>query len=44
MEKAITYPSATGNCDIVARAWLPEGEIKVVVQLVHGMADRKSVV
>ena len=39
MEKIITYPSATGNCNIVARAWLPDGEVKAVVQIVHGMAE-----
>jgi len=39
MENTITYPSATGNCTIVAREWLPEGSVKAVVQLVHGMAE-----
>ena len=42
MEKQFTYPSSTGLCDIAARAWLPEGEVKAVVQLVHGMAEHIS--
>ena len=33
------YPSETGLCDIAAYKWLPEGEPKAVVQIVHGMAE-----
>lgn len=40
VRKEYTYPSATGVADIFARSWAPEdGEIKAVVQLVHGMAE-----
>lgn len=40
VRKEYTYPSATGVADIFARSWSPEnGEIKAVVQLVHGMAE-----
>ena len=33
------YPSKTGLCEIAAYKWLPEGEPKAVVQIVHGMAE-----
>ena len=33
------FDSATGLCRIAAYKWLPEGEPKAVVQLVHGMAE-----
>ena len=36
------YPSATGLCEIAAYKWLPEGESKAVVQIVHGMAEHAS--
>lgn len=36
------YPSSTGLCDIAAYKWLPEGEPKAVVQIVHGMAEHAS--
>lgn len=33
------YPSATGLCDIAAYRWLPDGEPKAAIQIVHGMAE-----
>lgn len=39
MKKTINYPSSTGSCTISAAAWLPEGSVKAVIQLVHGMAE-----
>lgn len=33
------FPSATKLCDAAAYKWLPEGEPKAVVQIVHGMAE-----
>ncbi len=33
------YPSSTGLCDIAAYKWLPDGEPRAVVQIVHGMAE-----
>lgn len=38
MEKFF-YPSSTGLCDIAAYKWLPDGEPRAVVQIVHGMAE-----
>ncbi len=38
--KEYTYPSATGIADVFARSWAPKnGEIKAVLQIVHGMAE-----
>ena len=34
-----SYPSATKLCDIAAYKWLPEGEPKAAIQIVHGMAE-----
>ncbi len=39
IRKEFSYPSVTGQSDIYARAWVPEGEIKAVFQLIHGMAE-----
>ncbi len=40
VRKEYTYPSATGVADIFARSWAPkDGEIKAVLQIVHGMAE-----
>lgn len=38
MEKFF-YRSETGMCDVAAYKWLPEGEPKAVIQIVHGMAE-----
>ena len=38
MEKFF-YPSNTGLCEIAAYKWLPAGEPKAVIQIVHGMAE-----
>lgn len=35
----IYYPSADGRTTVHACIWRPEGEIKGVVQLIHGMAE-----
>ena len=34
-----TYPSSDGRHTIHAREWLPEGEARGVVQIVHGVAE-----
>ncbi|MBO4847719.1 MAG: lysophospholipase [Clostridia bacterium] len=34
-----SYPSKTGLCETAAYKWLPEGEPKAVIQIVHGMAE-----
>lgn len=40
IRKEYSYPSVTGIADIFARSWAPaDGEIKAVLQLVHGMAE-----
>ena len=40
IRKEYTYPSVTGVADIFARSWAPaDGEIKAVLQLIHGMAE-----
>ncbi len=40
IRKEYTYHSATGVADIFARSWAPEnGEIKAVLQIIHGMAE-----
>ncbi len=40
IRKEYSYPSATGEGDIFARSWVPaDGNIKAVVQGVHGMAE-----
>ena len=40
IRKEYSYPSVTGIADIFARSWTPaDGEIKAVLQLVHGMAE-----
>ena len=33
------YPSADGTHQVHAVVWLPEGEIRGVVQLVHGICE-----
>lgn len=37
--KEFTYPSADGVHQIHAYLWLPEGEVKGVIQLVHGICE-----
>ena len=40
IRKEYSYPSVTGIADIFARSWAPaDGEIKAVLQFVHGMAE-----
>lgn len=39
IKKEFTFPSVSGLADIHAASYLPEGEIKAVVQAVHGMAE-----
>lgn len=33
------FKSYTGECNIAVHTWLPEGEIKGVIQLAHGMSE-----
>lgn len=40
--KDIFYPSTDGKTTIHAVEWLPEGEVKGVLQIVHGMAEYAS--
>lgn len=37
--KEFTYPSSDGTHNIHAVLWLPEGRIRAVVQLVHGISE-----
>lgn len=39
IKKEYTYKSASGICDIKAWQWAPEGEVKAVIQMHHGMAE-----
>ncbi len=39
IRKEYTYPSATEVANIFARSWAPKGDIKAVIQIVHGMAE-----
>ncbi len=41
-EEELSYPSADGKTTIQALLWLPEGAVRGVVQLVHGMAEHKE--
>jgi alpha-beta hydrolase superfamily lysophospholipase len=36
--REFTFPSATGECDIFCRLWVPEN-VRCVVQLAHGVAE-----
>lgn len=37
-----TFPSATGVCNIVGNKYLPEGDVKAVMVIHHGMAEHKE--
>lgn len=39
MKKEFTFPSADKKTVIHAEEWLPEGEVRGVVQIVHGMCE-----
>ena len=40
IKKSFTFPSAAGDCDIAAVAYLPEsGSLRGVVQIIHGMLE-----
>ncbi len=39
IKKEFNFPSASGLADIHAASYKPEGEIKAVVQIAHGMAE-----
>lgn len=39
MRKDFTYPSTNGKTQIHAIEWRPDGEIKAVLQIAHGMAE-----
>ncbi|MDD5931633.1 MAG: lysophospholipase [Oscillospiraceae bacterium] len=37
--REFTFPSADGSTDIHAVEWLPEGEVRAVLQISHGVAE-----
>ena len=39
MENEFYYPSRDGKTQIHAMEWVPEGEIKGVLQICHGMVE-----
>ena len=39
MKKDFTYPSKDGRTGIHAMEWIPEGEVKAVLQIAHGMVE-----
>lgn len=39
MKKEFTYPSKDGKTSIHAIEWIPEGEVKAVLQIAHGMVE-----
>ena len=40
--KDYTFPSATGVCEIAARAYLPDGDYDTVLVIHHGMAEHQE--
>ena len=41
MKDEFYFPSKDGNTEIHTIEWKPEGEVKAVLQLSHGMVDGK---
>ena len=39
MKKEFTYPSKDGKTKIHAIEWIPEGTVRGVVQIAHGMVE-----
>ena len=39
MKQEFTYPSADGRTKIHGVEWIPEGEVKAVLQIAHGMVE-----
>ena len=39
MKKEFTYPSRDGVTQIHGIMWMPEGEVKAVLQICHGMVE-----
>ena len=39
MKREFFYPSADGETDIHGVEWIPEGEVKAVLQISHGMVE-----
>ena len=39
MRDEFYFPSKDGNTEIHTMEWKPEGEVKAVVQLCHGMVE-----
>jgi alpha-beta hydrolase superfamily lysophospholipase len=37
--REFTFPSADGKTAIHAVEWLPEGEVKAVLQITHGVSE-----
>ena len=39
LKEEFTFPSVVGDADIHAISWKPEGPVKAVMQIIHGMAE-----
>ena len=39
MKKEFYYPSADGETQIHAVEWIPEGEVRAILQISHGMVE-----
>lgn len=39
LKETFTFPSVVGDADIYAVSWKPDGPVKAVLQLIHGMAE-----
>ena len=39
MKQEFSYPSRDGKTTIMATEWIPEGEVKAVLQIAHGMVE-----
>ena len=40
VQTEFTFPSADGKTSIHAVEWLPEGEVRAVLQIAHGVAAK----
>ncbi len=39
LKETFTFPSVVGDADIYAVSWKPDGPVKAVMQIMHGMAE-----